>query len=251
MLEEAQEAGAVEQVEAEELKTFTANLSKKLTRGVTNWILRKDEGPRNHNSYVRMLHRELARDLHGYLTENVAERLRARGITPISSEKASITVKKVLLNTKDLHHRLLTAPDPTSVGVLAGGWSLGALLDNQDNVVESLTQAAQDDYEQDSFNDTLSDDMADVDVPDFDPDNPPDNFTGFTGNRMWNVNSDNSRHPELDGMVVGPDDNFPIGDDKDGWFGPREDPSDAANSSNCQCSLSYERINGDGESEWV
>ncbi len=214
-------------------------LGDKLAKGVRNWVLSLD-GPRTHASYVRMLNQELSKDIHQHLINDYAERLRTRGIVPASSEKAAIITKRVLWNSKDLHHRLLTAPDPD--GITAGAWSLGALLDNQDSVAESFTSQAQDDYEKASFQDSVPDDI--------DPDNVPDGYVGLTGRRMWNTADDPSRHSDLDGMTATEDETFPV-EGTDGWYGPREDPTDAPQSSNCSCFLSFEQIDENGETSWV
>lgn len=225
--------------------SISSMLVRKLSNGTRRWILGVD-GPRHQKSYFQMLHREIGGDLHRYLVEDFADQLKARGINPLSSEKAAITVRKVLLNTNDLRHRLLTAPDPDGV-VSDGRFSLSTLIDDdhQGLVADSLTQAAQDEYEKASFSDMLDSGVDPSDIT-----NLADTFVGFTGNRMWNtIDSKDSRHMDLDGEVQGSDDTFTMPDGSD-FYGPRDDPTNVAQSSNCQCSLTYEYQNDDGELEW-
>lgn len=208
---------------------LSAQLGDKLSSSLRVWAT-GIYGERNLRSYQSVLSNTLAARLHGYLTMNVKPVLEERGLKVISDERAMVLVKKVLANTSDLHGRLLKAAD--RVLTADGEWGLDALLDNQDVVVDSLLSAAMDDYEQESFSDSASD---------------PD--SGWTGRRAWVVNSDNSRHPELDGEEAEEGEMFTMPDGAQFW-GPRDDPADAPNSSNCQCSLVFEYVDKNGESSW-
>lgn len=230
------------------MERVSLGLGSRLADSTRRWILGKD-GPRTHLSYSAMLHRTLGRRLVEHLNGDFADELESRGLVPLSHEKAAITVKKVLFNTRDLHHRLLTAPDPDGL-VSDGRFALSTLIDDshQDLVADSLTQAAQDVYEKDSFADSVP---SEVDSDEFDPDNPPAGFVGFTGRKMWNtIDSKDSRHLDLDGMVVSGDETFSMPDGAEFGY-PREDPTDVAQSSNCSCYLSYERVDENGDAEWV
>lgn len=229
-------------------RKVSLGLGSKLADSTRRWIL--DKSPRTHLSYSAMLHRTLGKRLVEHLNGDFASELRARGLVPLSKERAAITVKRVLLNTQDLHRRLLTAPNSSGVGLVSDGrYSLETLVDDdhQDLVADSLTQAAQDDYEKQSFADSIPDDAQ---SDNFDPDNPPAGFVGLTGRKMWNtVDSKDSRHMDLDGQVVSSDETFTMPDGEEFSY-PREDPTDVAQSSNCSCYLSYESIDEDGELNW-
>ena len=67
---------------------------------------------------------------------------------------------------------------------------------------------------------------------------------GLTGRRRWvTANPETSRHRDLHGTVAGPGEKFTIGDLD--VRGPRADPADVEQWSNCSCTLEYETDEGD------
>lgn len=65
----------------------------------------------------------------------------------------------------------------------------------------------------------------------------------LTGRRRWRVaDPETSRHSDLDGEVADAGEGFTFGDLD--FSGPREDPADVEQWSNCSCVLEYETIDG-------